>query len=89
MCFEWDRKKAAANLRKHGVDFVDAAEVLHDDEALTVQDSSPDEERFVTIGADAGGRILVVIHTAREYRTRIVSARRATRMERRQYGRRR
>ena len=50
---EWDSRKAAANLKKHGVDFADAATVLHDEQAITVRDDEPDEERYVTIGMDA------------------------------------
>ncbi|MBW1688834.1 MAG: BrnT family toxin, partial [Deltaproteobacteria bacterium] len=60
------RRKAASNLRKHGIDFADAALVLHDDLALTVRDDLyPDEERFITLGMDALGRVLVVLHTPR------------------------
>ena len=49
---EWDSRKAAANLKKHGVDFADAAAVLQDEQAVTVRDDDPDEERYVTIGMD-------------------------------------
>lgn len=56
---EWDTRKAAANLKKHGVDFADAATVLHDEQAITVLDDEADEERYVTIGMDALGRVLV------------------------------
>jgi uncharacterized protein len=83
--FEWDRRKAEANLAKHGVDFADAVEVLLDALALTVADEDPAEERFVTIGVDGLNRILVVVYTWRGERIRIISARRATRRERTQY----
>jgi uncharacterized DUF497 family protein len=53
---EWDPRKAAANLRKHGVDFADAAEVLYDELAVTVPDDDPDEDRFITMGGDPLGR---------------------------------
>lgn len=85
MEFEWDPEKAAGNLDKHGVDFADAALVLYDDLAVTVPHDEADEERFVTIGSDAFGRLLVVVYTWREERIRIISARKATRKERREY----
>jgi uncharacterized DUF497 family protein len=82
---EWDRRKATNNLRKHGVDFADAATVFHDDQALTVEESGTDEDRFVTLGLDALGRVLVVVFTWRDDRIRLISARKATPRERRQY----
>ena len=82
---EWDRRKALANLRKHGVHFADAAMVLYDDSALTVIDDDPREERFVTLGGDALGRILVVVYTWRGERIRLISARKATPTERKEY----
>lgn len=85
MDFEWDPRKAVANLRKHGIDFADAATVLHDELAVTVPDAGPDDERFVTIGIDALGRVLVVVFTWRGDRVRLISARRASAPERRQY----
>ena len=60
---EWDSRKAAANLSKHGVDFADAATVVYDDQAITIPEERSGEERFVTIGMDALGRILVVVYT--------------------------
>lgn len=84
--FEWDPEKARANWRKHGVRFADAAEVLEDDLAVTVTDSGSNlEERAVTIGLDALDRLLVVVYTWRGKRLRLISARRATRLERSQY----
>lgn len=83
---EWDPRKAAANLKKHGVDFADAATVLHDEQAITIRDDEADEERYVTIGMDALGNVLVVIYTWRGDRPRLISARRAKPQEREQYG---
>ena len=82
---EWDPRKAAANIKKHGVDFADAATVLHDEEALTIRDNEPDEERYVTMGMDALGNVLVVVYTWRDDRPRLISARHATPHERDQY----
>ena len=82
---EWDPRKATATLKKHGVDFADAATVLHDDHALTIRDEFSDEERFVTIGVDALGRLLVVVYTWRVECVRIISARKATGREIRRY----
>ena len=83
---EWDPRKAAANLKKHGVDFADAATVLHDEQAITVRDDEGHEERYVTIGMDALGNVLVVVYTWRGERPRLMSARKATPQEREQYG---
>lgn len=85
MGFEWDARKAAGNLRKHGVDFADAATVFYDDLALTVPDERKPEELYVTIGTDAQGCVLVVVYAWRGESIRIISARKATRSERRQY----
>ena len=86
MELEWDLRKANANLRKHGVDFADAGTVFHDEQAVTVSDEVADEEeRFVTLGMDALGRVLVVVYTWREDRPRLISARKATPREQRQY----
>ncbi len=86
MELEWDPRKASVNLRRHGVDFADAGTVLHDEQAITIPDEGSDEEdRFITLGMDALGRVLVVVYTWREDRPRIISARKATPRERRQY----
>ena len=86
MQFEWNSEKAKLNACKHGVLFADTVSVFDDDRALTASESSvEDEERFVTLGADLFGRILVVVYTWRGDRTRIISARKATRNERKQY----
>ncbi len=89
MSLEWGPRKAAANRRKHGIDFADAATVLHDEFAVTVLDDDADEERFVTIGMDALGRVLVVVFAWRGPRIRLISARPATDGERRRYRERR
>ncbi len=87
MQFEWDPKKARANLRKHGVSFDEAATVFLDDLSLTGDDPdhSVSEERLVTFGVSSAGRLLVIAHTERSDRTRIISARPATRSERKLY----
>jgi uncharacterized DUF497 family protein len=83
--FEWDRREQTANLKKHGVEFADAFAVFTDPLAVTVHDRSADEERFITIGSDISGRLLSVVYTWRGDVIRLISARRATRNERRQY----
>ncbi len=85
MSYQWDKNKAVANFRKHGIDFADSVFVFSDDMAITVADERFDEERFVTIGMDAMGRTLVVIYTWRGDEIRLISARLATRKERKQY----
>ena len=85
--YEWDDRKARANLREHGVDFADAVSILEDPRALTISDDGEaEEERSVTIGRDLLGRILVVVHTWRGERIRLISARKSTPRERRVYG---
>ena len=85
--FEWDAHKARANLRKHGVDFAGAVAVFEDEQAVTIRDdvSAVDEQRYLSVGRDVRGRILVVAYTWRSSRIRLFSARRATASERRQY----
>ena len=87
MQFEWDPHKGAANLRKHGVSFEEASTVFEDDLSLTGDDPdhSASEARFVTFGLSSRGRLLVVSHTERGERIRIVSARPATHSERKLY----
>jgi uncharacterized protein len=84
---EWDNRKAAANLRKHGVAFEEAVTALDDPLAVTYRDPdhSTHEYRFLTFGLSAGERILVVAHTDRGEAIRLISARAATRSERRAY----
>jgi hypothetical protein len=85
--FEWDRAKAASNLSKHGVTFEEAVTAFFDPLSATVPD--PDhsfgEARHVTIGYSSMHRLLIVIHAEERGRVRVISARRATRRERRQH----
>lgn len=83
--YQWDPAKAQANRAKHGVRFADAVGVFEDPRAVTLDDPHPDEERYVTIGLDFLGRVLVVCWTWRDGGVRLISARRATRREVRAY----
>jgi hypothetical protein len=83
--FEWDRSKAKQNETKHGVAFADTFGVFEDSSALTLDQQVGGEARFVTIGMDGFGRLLVVAYTWRGENIRIISARKATRVEVRQY----
>ena len=83
--FEWDKAKAKGNEAKHGVAFADTFGVFEDPNALTIEESQRGERRWVTMGMDAFGRILVVVYTWRGEVIRIISARKATRAEVRQY----
>ena len=86
MEFEFDPDKARQNQRKHGVSFAHAEQALRDEMAVTIED--PDalgEQRFITLGSDALGRLLVVVHTPRGERTRLISARKASPGESEQY----
>ena len=86
MEYEWDPRKAARNLQKHGVDFADAALALDDENCLTLEDSvSEGEARLISLGLDPFGVLLVVVFTLRGEAVRLISARRATRRERRWY----
>jgi uncharacterized DUF497 family protein len=86
MDYEWDPTKARTNQRKHRIDFADAVTVFADDQALTLPDDEHlSEERYVTIGQDALGRILVVVYTWRGNRIRLISARKATAHEQTAY----
>ncbi|VAW84021.1 hypothetical protein MNBD_GAMMA18-222 [hydrothermal vent metagenome] len=86
MDIEWDPRKAAENLQKHGVDFADAVIALEDENALTIEDKDHDEQRFRTLGMDPSLKILYVAHTNCENdRVRIISARKADRSETKQY----
>jgi hypothetical protein len=87
MKFEWDPQKAQTNFRKHGVTFSEARTVFFDEFSLTTDDPdySGAEDRFITFGISSAGRLLVVIHTDRSDRIRIISTRLATPAERRLY----
>ena len=87
LTFEWDKRKAASNRRKHSVTFEEATTVFGDPLSLTVTDplSSRGEHRFVIIGLSHKSRLVVVVHTERGDNIRIFSARRATRREKTTY----
>ena len=86
MDIEWDPAKARSNLKKHGISFSDAEAVLYDPLAISVEDSNAEgESRYLAVGADATGRIVVVCYTYRDQRVRLISARGATKRERREY----
>ena len=87
MRFEWNARKAAKNLRKHGVSFDEAASVFFDSLSATGDDPdhSLDERRFVTFGTSSYGRLLVVAHLQNDDVIRIITARYATRAERKLY----
>ena len=87
MLFEWDPRKARSNSAKHGVSFDEASTAFQDSLSITIGDPlhSADEERFVLIGNSCRNRLLVVVHTERGSRIRIISARPATSRERRNY----
>jgi uncharacterized DUF497 family protein len=87
MTFEWHARKAAANLRKHGVSFDEAATTFGDAHSVAIAD--PDhsdlETRFILLGRSIRGRLLVVVHAERGANIRLISARDATPAERRTY----
>ena len=86
MKFGWDSRKADHNLRKHGVDFADAAIVLEDENALTIEDFGHNEQRLKTLGMGPKLNILFVVHVkCSEDTIRIISARKADRSETKQY----
>lgn len=87
MEIEWDPRKAESNLRKHRVSFAEAATVLRDPLSATVPDPdhSSEEERYLTVGRSLRRRLLIVSHTERGDRTRIISARELTHAEKEAY----
>jgi uncharacterized DUF497 family protein len=87
MDFEWDPDKDAENQRKHAVAFDEASTVFGDPLGWTIDDPghSTDEHRFLTTGSSTSQRIIIVAHTDREGRVRIISAREVTAAERRTY----
>lgn len=87
LLFEWDEKKAYTNIEKHEVAFEEAATVFADENALTIDDPvhSQTEKRLITLGKSHAGKLLVVVHTERGNKIRIISARLASRKERAQY----
>jgi uncharacterized DUF497 family protein len=79
---EFDRFKAVENLARHGVSFAHAEQALRDPNAMTIDDpDAQGEQRFISLGMDAQARVLVVIHTLRDERTRLISARKASKGE--------
>ena len=87
LAFEWDSRKARSNLAKHGVGFQEASSIFGDPLSLTIPDPehSLSEERYITVGRAFSGKLLVVVHTERGDNIRIISARRASRRERKFY----
>jgi uncharacterized DUF497 family protein len=87
LAFEWDRGKDSANRRKHGVGFAEASTVFDDPLSITIPDPEHGigEERFVIIGTSSQRSLLIVVHTIRGERIRLISARPATKHEKRNY----
>ena len=87
LILEWDENKAVQNVRKHSVSFEEAATAFGDPLSIAIYDRlhSKDEDRFVLIGMSSKNRLLVVIHTDRHDKIRIIGARKATKKEREQY----
>ena len=85
--FEWDDAKARTNVTKHGVSFEEASTVFADALSITIPDPahSQTEDRFIILGRSHRERLLVVVHTERSDKIRLISARRASRAERKQY----
>jgi hypothetical protein len=85
--YEWDEKKARANLKNHKVSFEEGATILDDLFHATIPDTehSIDEDRYISIGMSVKSRVLVVVHTERGETTRIISCRKATPDERKKY----
>ena len=85
--FEWDFNKAKANIEKHHISFEEAASVFGDNRAITINDPahSANEKREITIGKSANNKLLVVVHTIRGNKLRIISTRKASKKERKQY----
>lgn len=82
----WDPGKAKSNYQKHKIHFSDAESVLYDTMALTIEDQDiAGEKRFVTVGSDSTGRIVLVVYAYRGNSIRLISARKATSSERRYY----
>jgi len=87
IAFEWDRRKDSANQRKHGVGFAEASTGFDDPLSVTIPDldDTIGEERFVIVGMSSARSLLIVVHTIRGERIRLISARPATKHERRNY----
>ena len=87
LIFEWDEKKAKSNLIKHGVSFEEASSAFGDDFSITIEDPlhSEKENRFILIGRSIFQKLLVVVHVEKSETIRIISARKATKKERKMY----
>jgi uncharacterized DUF497 family protein len=87
LTYEWDKRKEASNIKKHGVSFHEASTVFLDVLSMTFHDpdNSDDEDRFITLGIASTGKLLFISHTDRGTITRIISAREATIKERQEY----
>ncbi len=87
LLFEWDPNKAKENLEMHGISFDEASTAFHDTLSLAIYDPlhSEEEDRFVLIGSSHRNRLLVIVHTDRGDKIRLVSARKASKKEREQY----
>jgi len=85
--FEWDEFKAQLNIKKHGISFDEAKTVFNDENSITIDDPyhSSEEERYINIGRSENGNILIVIYTERGDNLRIISARKATTAEKKEY----
>ena len=85
--FEWDRRKAVLNIKKHGMSFEDAATAFGDPLSVTIHDPkhSDDEDRFLLLGETQDKKLVVVAHTDRKDTIRLINARPATRQEREDY----
>jgi hypothetical protein len=85
--FEWDKRKAVLNIKKHGVSFEDAATAFGDPLSVTIHDPthSDDEDRFILLGETQDKKLVVVAHTDRKDTIRLINARPATRQEREDY----
>ncbi len=85
--FEWDRRKAVLNIKRHGVSFEDAATAFGDPLSVTIHDPkhSDDEDRFLLLGETQDKKLVVVAHTDRKDTIRLINARPATRQERKDY----
>ena len=82
--FEWDQEKNKANKLKHGISFEDTLPVFHDEYALTIEDTHHEEQRWKTLGTGKYLMVVVVVFSHRK-KIRIISARKATKTERRKY----
>ncbi|MBI5282013.1 MAG: BrnT family toxin [Candidatus Solibacter usitatus] len=85
--FEWDPRKARENLVKHGGSFGEASSMFGDPLSITIHDPdhSETENRLITLGVSSKARLLIVVHSQRDIRLRLISARKASRMEKKQY----